>query len=517
MARSDSDYVSIFKNVRNNGFFSEYLPPCFRLDPQVFNYSPPCSCDLIPPYSFTMSRFNENDARRTISIPEIGAYASVSEFIKNNHILKSLLEFIETNTVSFSPILDENNSIIRHEQSYFLSNSNSISSNFIENLSTKIKKARGAKKILKLDISNCFSSFYTHMIPSIILGLDDASNQYRHSLSNSDQCPSQEYTRFQEFDASYRRLNLNQTNGILTGPLYSRIISEAMLARIDLDLTREHYTYSRYVDDYEVYLKDESEQNVISSFSRILKKYGFSLNYEKIEVIDFPYYISNNLEKLFNSTKDQILPDTEDALSSFMNLFNQFFILESSGVKGSIRFLLKSLESSLPSFENKIIDRELYRSYLMTIISNNDRSLVKACSLLISDGRNSTLNQNDILFLEELLKKHLYYGNDLEVIWILYTLIELNISITQELKTSILNSENELAQLLLLRKDILSESEILALASKATSWLLVYELFSSSTINEIANSNFIRNKLCLDKNLNMYEKMKIHHIHFCYS
>lgn len=88
MSLSDSEYVTIDKDIRNTGFFSEYLPPCFQLNPKAFLQPPPFECDLIPPYNFNMSRFNQNDARRIISIPEIGAYAVVHAYMKEKHIVK---------------------------------------------------------------------------------------------------------------------------------------------------------------------------------------------------------------------------------------------------------------------------------------------------------------------------------------------------------------------------------------------------------------------------------------------
>lgn len=47
------DYNKIFKEIRLTGFFSEYLPPCFKLDEKVFFKIPRQECDLIKPYSYT--------------------------------------------------------------------------------------------------------------------------------------------------------------------------------------------------------------------------------------------------------------------------------------------------------------------------------------------------------------------------------------------------------------------------------------------------------------------------------
>ena len=88
------NYKEIYKSITLDGFFSEYLPPCFKLDELMFKNPPKYDCDLIQPYSFTMSRFNTNDSRRTIFIPEIGAYAVLNEYIKNPKLQYQFVHFL---------------------------------------------------------------------------------------------------------------------------------------------------------------------------------------------------------------------------------------------------------------------------------------------------------------------------------------------------------------------------------------------------------------------------------------
>ena len=83
---------------------------------------------------------------------------------------------------------------------------------------------------------------------------------------------------------------------------------------------------------------------------------------------------------------------------------------------------------------------------------------------------------------------------DLEVIWILYILLETQtLSTGNSLIDKIVASSNELAQIMLLRKGILSDSQK----------------------HILSEENLIR-KLNLSKNLIMYRKMKTNHVHFCY-
>ena len=499
----DRDYNSITKSIVETGFFSEYLPPCFKLEPEVFSKFPPENCDLIPPYCFTMSRYNGNDARRNIYIPEISAYVVLCNYLINNDIIKELIEFTETDESSFSPILGKNSSIMRHEQSY-IDNKEDISSDYIENIVKKIIRSAGAKKILKLDISNCFSSFYMHMIPAIFLGLDKAEEEYKKILNKSNpQAKNEFYEKYQKLDKLLRQQNLNRTNGLLSGPIISKIIVEGILARIDKELSSESIKFSRYVDDYEVYLYDDNYKTIISIFTRILKRYGFVLNNEKTEVISFPYYVAENLEKIFKKYKKEEMDN-----SDLMEMFNVYFLLEKNGVKGAIRYLIKTLEKdpiTAPDFH-------LYKAYLLSILENDERSLSKVCSLFIENRRNLTLDDRDVKNIERMIEKHIDYEHDLEVIWLLFLLIETS-SIRQDngIILKIINSKNELAHIVLLRNDLLNKDKIDLLKKSASSWILLYELYASQHLEE----EELKSKLNIKKNIKMYQYLKQNNIHFC--
>lgn len=505
------NYLAIEKSITETGFFSEYLPPCFSLNPKVFLKVPPQKCDLIAPYSFSMSRYNNNDARRNIFIPEIGSYVVVTNYIRQKHIIRDLIEFTEDNEASFSPILGNDDTIMRHEQSYDVitqlaevSQVKDFHSEYIENISKKIIKATGAKKVLMLDISNCFSSFYMHMIPSIMLGMEEAEINYNKYLKNkNDYTIVDTYHRYRILDEVIRQQNLCRTNGLLSGPIISKIIAEGILTRIDSELIKEDIKFSRYVDDYEVYLFNDEDKRIISIFTRVLKRYGFTLNNEKTKLVDFPYYIAENLEKFFRDYTSKKLDNTE-----LMELFNTFFKLEKNGVKGAIRFLIKKLES----ISIEPTDISLYKAYLISIIENNERSLTKACSLLIKNKNSLILDENEIKIVKQMLARHIVNEHDLEVIWILFLLIEIDSIQSKELLVQqIISGTNDLAKIILLRKGILVKEEIDEICSNALSWILVYELYSYGYIDD----SLLMSKLNLNKNLEMYQFLKQNDVHFC--
>ena len=100
---------------------------------------------------------------------------------------------------------------------------------------------------------------------------------------------------------------------------------------------------------------------------------------------------------------------------------------------------------------------------------------------------------------------------DLEVIWLLYLLIETNNIIKDEdVVNMILESNNELAKIMILRKNITSNIE--TIKQNAKSWILNYELFASDLI-DLAE---LCKRIPLNKNKEMYEKLKAQDLHFCY-
>ena len=77
--------------------------------------------------------------------------------------------------------------------------------------------------------------------------------------------------------------------------------------------------------------------------------------------------------------------------------------------------MLKTLEQNRIELDNT----SLYKAYLLTIIENNERSLTKACSLLIENKESLTLDEKDIAIIKQMLDKHIRFEHDLEVLWLL--------------------------------------------------------------------------------------------------
>ena len=492
------NYKKIQKEIIINGFFSEYLPPCFNINASILNlfkYNKN-DYDLIPPISFTMSKFTKSNARRTIYIPEICSYLNACIYARDNNIIEELVEFSDNDVHSFSKDLGDNDEIIRFDHIY----TDIKNKKYIENVSKKIILSAGAKKILKLDISNCFSSFYLHMIPAIILGVEDAQKQF---YNLKEKKASEKYKIYNKFDSKIRRQNLNRTNGLLVGPLLSKIIAESLLSRIDSELDAKGYNFIRYMDDYEIFLYEDNEKEIINKIETILKRYNFSLNSEKSEIIEFPYYVINNFNNILNNISERI--DKEELI----NIFDYFFKIEKQDVKGSIRYLSKISKFIIEKIEEENI--ELGISYLLTIMRNDEKSLPKICELFVKKKSELVLNQNNIKIIKDFLKLNLNYRNDLEVFWLTYTLLELDqLKDDEKLIEEIITYGHELSCIILLKYNVLNDNKKIKISKISSSWIALYELFYEDVIDK----KIFCSKLNLNKNIGVYNSFKLNKINF---
>lgn len=497
------------KHFTQDGYFSEYLPPSFNLTKNnnvanLFNGSIALSNknDLAEPISFSMSRFKKDGSRRTIYVPELCSYIVAVKVMKDQNLISDLITSL-TSDVSFSPLLQASGELTRHERVYTPTISEEtldfeeVTLTYVPNVLKKLNFAKGAKKILCLDISNFYGNIYTHLFPAIKLGYEDAELQYKaQKANNTDPTISDDYRKYVELDEVVRNMNGARTNGLLAGTMISQFLAEALLSRIDVELKNEGIKYVRYVDDYEIFIYDESQiektKNVVED---VLRRYFLSLNEEKTKIIEFPYYVVENLKKIYESYANREIVDEE-----LMKLFNSYFKLEQEGVKGAIRFLIKSIGSELRP-QNK----GLFTTYLINTLVNDNRSMVKTCELLIAQKIKTDIQKRDIEIIKGLLLQHLDNGNDLEVLWLMYLLRKLQIrKLPSALSRKIIYSGNDLAIVMLLEEYQITPKMINDCKAQAKSWFLCYQLF----LRDHLTKNEFETKAKIKHNVSFYARLK---------
>ncbi|ELK1826504.1 RNA-directed DNA polymerase, partial [Vibrio cholerae] len=149
--------------------------------------------------------------------------------------------------------------------------------------------------MLQVDISKCFPSIYTHSIGWAVKSKRLAKAKVKGSFDG-------------EFDNLMQLTNYRETNGILIGPEISRIFSEVILQKIDLNLVKKmddngykiskDYDFRRYVDDYFIFYRSDEVKNIIvKNLEHCLLDYKMYLNEAKTTIASRPFATNISLAK----------------------------------------------------------------------------------------------------------------------------------------------------------------------------------------------------------------------------
>ncbi|MGV1927914.1 antiviral reverse transcriptase Drt3b [Agrobacterium tumefaciens] len=151
------------------------------------------------------------------------------------------------------------------------------------------RSERKFSKMLKLDISKCFDSVYTHTLPWAVIGKE----RTKDNLSKS------KGTYAGKFDALMQKMNRSETNGIIIGSEFSRVFAEIILQSVDVCVEKrlrnkgiEHksdYHLYRYVDDYFLfYERPEVASAVLEVLGPELREVKLNLNTAKTVYYERP-------------------------------------------------------------------------------------------------------------------------------------------------------------------------------------------------------------------------------------
>lgn len=136
----------------------------------------------------------------------------------------------------------------------------------------------GMGYLLKTDITSFYPSVYSHALPWAFVG---------HATAK---LPANQRARnwYNNVDRGVRICQRRETKGLPIGPGTSSILAEALLFPVDAAL-RSKYRFTRYIDDYTVFLPDRKAcDQFLLDLSRELERYALSLNLRKTKVIELP-------------------------------------------------------------------------------------------------------------------------------------------------------------------------------------------------------------------------------------
>jgi len=178
-----------------------------------------------------------------------------------------------------------------------------------------------------VDIQEFFSSIYTHSLSWAVFGskslgkLNSSENVFANTVDKINQ-----------------KINFNETNGIIIGPEFSRVVSEILLTDIDIKLMnslrdksitfKKEYSLYRFIDDYYIFAKNkEIIDEIVLTLNNLLNSYKLSINSSKDEAQSAPFIITsmsiNNLKKEFNNFRYQRLSRKIEGYIKFGNNYDE--------------------------------------------------------------------------------------------------------------------------------------------------------------------------------------------------
>ncbi|KRM94292.1 hypothetical protein FC56_GL001244 [Lentilactobacillus senioris DSM 24302 = JCM 17472] len=254
--------------------------------------------------------------------------------------------------------------LIRSFRHYF-SYSKVQSMNELYNSSDFINAQEKFMHMVKIDIQNFFPSIYTHTLSWVLFRSKKNAKLYRSSdmFENT-------------IDLVAREINYGETNGIIIGPEFSRILAEILLCQIDNNVESKlykekiiherDYKIFRFVDDIFIFYDEEKIKNyVINILKKQLSDINLTLNSSKMSVYSFTlssslspvnkigFYINNFknkkiiLSNVFSKNSLISADDIRGTNQDWKLLFTQVLQLSQENISDSskiINYFLSSLQ-----------------------------------------------------------------------------------------------------------------------------------------------------------------------------
>ena len=243
-----------------------------------------------------------------------------------------------------------------------------------------IKLALDYKYMAITDITNCYSSIYTHTISWALYGEEFAKE-------HKDDKTLLGY----KIDYILRQMNYNQTNGIPQGSVITDFIAEMILGYADLLLSEklssmqiDDYKIIRFRDDYRIYTNDEKKLTIIlKALTEVLLNLNMKLNEKKTKI-----------------TSDIIANSMKEDKYKYLGIEN----ISSFSIDKQLLIIKKIGDNYPNSSRQKVLLSNLYNKKIKKL-KNCSRNYKQLISILVDIAFNNPDNLNVcIVLISELAK-----------------------------------------------------------------------------------------------------------------
>lgn len=218
----------------------------------------------------------------------------------------------------------------------------------------KSRLLQSGNKQLHLDLSNFYHTLYTHSIPWMIMGKENAKSQREQGFANN-------------LDSLIQACQYGETHGIPTGNMASRIIAELFMCYFDSSLESKGFKYARYVDDFTfVYSLENEKEEFMEEFNLKCRENNLYLNSEKTEIEDFPQNNQRSKSVIFNFFDSHNFTNVD--LKKQRSLIHDYIDLciteESIGNKGSLKIIFSGILRNI-IYKGKFTEKEIDNLFLI--------------------------------------------------------------------------------------------------------------------------------------------------------
>ena len=298
-----------------------------------------------------------------------------------------------------------------------------------------------SRYVLKTDITNCYSSIYTHSISWAL-----------HTKAKAKANRSPSGLAGNQLDKRIRAGQHGQTIGIPIGPDTSFIIAEMLLSSIDDEfckrMKKEKVTLNGYrsYDDFEFGFTTRADaETAVAILQMVLSEYELQLNPGKTNIIELPVPIESAWASELRAFKFESTPQTWDLRRFFDRAFELSRLNRDSEV-------LKYAIQKLRSVDIDRDDWKLIQDLLLQCAMVEPSALAAVVDHLhFYKEKGFPLNVPKVgEVFNALLSSHAPLGHGSEVAWTLWGCLLFRIQIRSAAASAVAEMEDPFAALLLL-------------------------------------------------------------------
>ena len=238
------------------------------------------------------------------------------------------------------------------------------------------------------DITDCYSSIYTHTIEWAILGKKAAKENNKSKSVGS------------LIDKYIRKMQYGQTNGIPQGSVLFDFIAEMVLGYADLVLAKhleeqniEEYKILRYRDDYRIFSNSKEEiEKIVLNLHKVLADLNFKMNPSKTLLTEDILEHAIKPDKLYRITHNYIC---KEIFTLQDELYNILLISKTYQNSGTICKLLSNIGVRIEKMNKIKGNIQVLIAILTEIIMKNPAVLPQAITCISSLIQRTTKNKRN--------------------------------------------------------------------------------------------------------------------------